>query len=292
MISAAIVLPGPAIRTAATIEVARFDMRIATRFAEWTAARLAGGTILRGLLAGSLGASLGAERADFARCAWRSRGCALEATAAPTALCAAALVGCARVCFVSAAASAARTFALLRPAIAASLTCATRKNSGSCAGAVRAAITIHLNSFGSALSESFLFVGLSARRLLNRRCARLACIAFVSALSAVLASAGKVPSAGGWAQFLLKAVVAGFADLEELRGNLTGEEQRLAVVEIDAFFPRVERVDRDHDVVAPGAAATFLGVVGGQCEMQEAAAASTQSVARRAIRVAGGNADE
>ncbi len=107
-----------------------------------------------------------------------------------------------------------------------------------------------------------------------------------------MATARRIPSAGGWAQLLLDSVVAAFTDLEELRGNLTGEEQRLAVVEIDAFFPCIERVDRDHDVIAPSAAAAFLGVLGGQREMQEPAPAAAQSVARRAIRVAGRNADK
>ncbi len=179
LISAAIVLPGPAIRAPTAFEIALLNLCIAPRFTEGTTGRLTGSTILRGLLARSLGATLRAEWAHFACCARRSRRRGFETTASSTALLAATLVLCARMCFVAPAASAARTFARRRSTNAASFTSATTLETA-CGRALafRAAITIHLDGFGSSLSEALFFVGLTARRFLKRLCARLAWVVF------------------------------------------------------------------------------------------------------------------
>ena len=97
--------------------------------------------------------------------------------------------------------------------------------------------------------------------------------------------------AGGGTMLGLDPVVAGLADLQEFGRDLAGEEQRLAIVEVDALLPRVEGVHRDHDVVATGAAAGFLRVLGRQREVQEAPAPAAQAVLHRAIGIASGDAD-
>lgn len=89
----------------------------------------------------------------------------------------------------------------------------------------------------------------------------------------------------------LVAVVIGLEHLQELRRDVLAQKQRLAVVEVVAFLPGIEREDPQHGVVAPGPATGLARVVDVEREVQETPATPAQSVARRAIGVARVDAD-
>lgn len=121
-------------------------------------------------------------------------------------------------------------------------------------------------------------------------------------LSAAMRSAAMLGNAGMTAICLTSVVaviflarfipvVSGLEHLQELRRYVLAQEQCLAVVEVVAFLPRVERENSQHRVVASGAATGLARVVDVQREVQEAPATATQPVPRRAIGVAGVDAD-
>lgn len=94
------------------------------------------------------------------------------------------------------------------------------------------------------------------------------------------------------AQHFAEAVGAHFADDQELGRNRIRQEQRAAIVEVDALFPRVPGANRDHDVVVRGATTGFDRVLGSEREVQEAAPTGAQPVTASAIRIAARNTDE
>ncbi|HUR29303.1 MAG TPA: hypothetical protein VM509_14035 [Planctomycetota bacterium] len=177
-----------------------------------------------------------------------------------------------------------------RSAPAAAFATAVRTASRIRAGADRARFAFALDGVASALAEALLLHHAFALARLRPGFRRA--LAHRAAMTAsAVAVAGMLAPPAASARIHLDAVVAGLADLQELDRDLLREEQRLAIVEIDAFLPRVERVHRDHDVVATRAPPTFLRVVRRQREVQEAPPSTAQAVAHRAVRVARRDAD-
>jgi hypothetical protein len=102
-----------------------------------------------------------------------------------------------------------------------------------------------------------------------------------------------VPSAGCAVRVLVSVSVrVQVPHLEKVRWNGIGEKERLAVVEVDPFLPSVERVHRDHDVVARTPPPGLERVVWSERKMQEATSPRAQSVAPRALGVRARDAHE
>jgi hypothetical protein len=120
------------------------------------------------------------------------------------------------------------------------------------------ALAVHLNGLGSTLAET-LFLEVFVR---CRSAARSLELALRRSVMATTAASALSLSVLRRARLRLHAVVTHLPHLQEFRRDLLGEEQRLAVVEVDALFPSIEGVHRDHDVLQPGAPPAFLGVVG------------------------------
>ncbi len=117
----------------------------------------------------------------------------------------------------------------------------------------------------------------------------------LSALSsaALFASAATIVAAtAALAQHFAEAVGVHFAHVQEFSRDRIRQEQRTAVVEVDACFPRIAGADRDHHVVVCGAPTGFDRVLGRERQVQETPPTCAQSVATRAIGIAARDTDE
>lgn len=141
--------------------------------------------------------------------------------------------------------------------------------------------------------DRLLDLGGTVGRFGARRALLASAVAAPAIVSAAAPVSAAIPTGLAAATGLVAdAVRVHVADFEELGRDRIGQEQRTAVVEVDALFPRVAGAHRDHDVVVRGAAPGLDGVLGRQREVQESTATRAQSVATRAIGVGARHAHE